>query len=132
MIFNIITKYSFIILSYEIITLEIVKNKLIDIFLDKLIYIILFLIFYLLGLSSHYCCTKYSSEEKEILKLIRAGDKMNQLNNSGVQYYERARNVIDKSLPFTDISDTILDQMIEIEGKYELGQYRKRRKKKAD
>jgi hypothetical protein len=82
------------------------------------------------------CCSKYSSEEKEILKLIKAGDKMDKLNGTGEPYYLQAQSKIKSSLPFTDINDNILSKMDRIEK--ELGWQphgaakKKKPKKKAD
>ena len=113
---DIITKYTFVILSYELITMDIVKSKLIDILLDKILYILFLLLISILGLVFNIsCCSKYSPEEKEILKLIKAGDKMDKINGTGQTYYFQARSKINSSLPFTDINENILDKMKEIE-----------------
>ena len=134
---DIITKYTFVILSYELITMDIVKSKLIDILLDKILYILILLLMSILGsVFNISCCSKYSSEEKEILKLIKAGDKMDKLNGTGEPYYFQARRKIKSSLPFTDINDNILSKMDRIEK--ELGWQphgaakKKKPKKKAD
>ena len=133
---DIITKYTMVILSYELITMDIVKAKLIDMFLDKVIYIMILLFISVFGiLFNNSCCSKYSEEEKHILKLIKAGDKMDKLNGSGVQYYRHAREKINTSLPFVDIDSNILSKMEEIErSNVNLcnGGSTKKRKKRAD
>ena len=132
---DIITKYVFVIIGYELITMDIVKAKLIDILLDKIIYVIILLIMSFLGLvfNSILCCVKYSPEEKEILKLIKAGDKMNKLNGKGDIYYIRARNKINSSLPFTEINDKIISKMEKIEINMKSRQLEsKKRKTKAN
>ena len=133
--FPYITKYAFIILSYEIITVEVIRTKIIDIILDKLIYIIFCLLFYSLGYFTKpflSCCWKqYSKEEKEILKFIKAGDKMNlQGAPNALQYYRDARSKIDSSTPFIDISPDILKKMDKIESEFEIGKYEKKNKNK--
>lgn len=62
-----ITKYVIIILSYELITLDIVKEKIVDILLDKILYIIITGFMYLIGFiikSTFSCCWKHKKEEK--------------------------------------------------------------------
>jgi len=138
MLQDVITKYTLIILSYELITLDIVKAKIIDILIDKLIYIIFGIVIYIIGtiLNNISCCPKYSPEEKEILKLMKAGDKMTRLNGNtdGIQYYKSARLKIDASLPFIDISDDILSKMEKIESGLPswTGRSGKKKKKKPD
>lgn len=91
---DIITKYTFVILSYELITMDIVRAKLIDILLDKIIYVIILLIMSILGLvfNNIACCSKYSPEEKEILKLIKAGDKMDETYMKNIHAHVRSFN----------------------------------------
>ena len=128
---DIITKYTFVILSYELITMDIVRAKLIDILLDKIIYVIILLIMSILGLVfNNIACSKYSPEEKEILKLIKAGDKMDKLNGTGDKYYHQARCKINLSLPFTDINDKIISKMERIEINMKSRRLESRKKKK--
>jgi hypothetical protein len=130
--FEYITKYSFIIFTtYEIITIEVIQTKLIDIILDKLIYIIFGILFYILGYFTSSFCKKYSKEEEEILKFMNAGDKMNKKGSlEGLKYYSSARVLIDRSIPFTDISPNILKKMDKIEYEYKMFKYKEKKKKK--
>lgn len=92
--YTFVTKYLFVIIGYELITMDIVRAKLIDILLNKIIYVIILLIMSLLGLvfNSILCCLKYSPEEKEILKLIKAGDKMDETYMKNIRNYVRSFN----------------------------------------
>lgn len=66
-----ITKYVIIIISYELITLDIVKEKIVDVLLDKILYIIIGGFMYLIGFiikSMFSCCWKHKKEEKEELR----------------------------------------------------------------
>ena len=68
-----ITKYVIIIISYELITLDIVKEKIVDVLLDKILYIIIGGFMYLIGFiikSMFSCCWKDKKQEKENTKKI--------------------------------------------------------------
>jgi len=129
-----ITKHTFVILSYELITHEVVKAKIIDIFLDKVIYIIVGISLYVFAmlLNHRSCCPKYSPEEKVILKLIKAGDKMTQLNgpDAGRTFYMDAIAQKNKLLPFTDIGGEILSKIEGIEQMITIGGSLKKKNRK--
>ena len=128
-----ITKHIFVILSYELITHEVVKAKIIDIFLDKVIYIIVGISLYVFGMLLNHisCCHKYSPEEKVILKLIKAGDKMTQLNgpDAGRTFYMDAIAQKNKLLPFTDLGGEILSKIEGIEKMVTIGSLKKKKKR---
>lgn len=74
-----ITKYVIIIISYELITLDIVKEKIVDVILDKILYIIIGGFMYLIGFiikSMFSCCWKHKKEEKEELRSKKKSKKI--------------------------------------------------------
>ena len=133
MFYDTVTRISLLFMSYEIITLDIVKAKLIDIFLDKIIYIIIGILIYTLGYFTNSCCNcicyNYSQAEKDILNLIKAGDKMDKLNNSGGQYYQEAILQYNKTIPFQNISKKTINKINDLSEIAESGAWSNRKKK---
>mgnify|MGYP006132887405 CR=1 FL=1 len=132
MFYDTVTRVSLLFLSYEIITLDIVKAKLIDVLLDKIIYIIIGIFIYILGYFSYACCSCFTSskEENEIINFINAGDKMNQLDNSGDIYYQRAISKYHKTIPFQNISKKTINKINYLKEENKLSGSIKKSKKK--